>query len=50
MSQATIADISQVANVARGALHYYFKDKEDLVTRALHTVPTQYGTILLLKD
>jgi AcrR family transcriptional regulator len=33
--QATIADISQVANVARGALHYYFKDKENLVTRAL---------------
>ena len=33
--QATIADISQIANVARGALHYYFRDKEDLVTKAL---------------
>jgi AcrR family transcriptional regulator len=33
--QATIADISKVANVARGALHYYFKDKEELVTKAL---------------
>jgi AcrR family transcriptional regulator len=33
--QATLADISKVANVATGALHYYFKDKEDLVTKAL---------------
>jgi AcrR family transcriptional regulator len=33
--QATIADISQAADVARGALHYYFRDKEDLVTKAL---------------
>lgn len=33
--QATIADISQAANVARGALHYYFSDKEDLVVKAL---------------
>lgn len=33
--QATIANISQAANVARGALHYYFRDKEDLVTKAL---------------
>jgi AcrR family transcriptional regulator len=33
--RTTIADISQTANVARGALHYYFRDKEDLVTKAL---------------
>ena len=33
--RTTIADISQAANVARGALHYYFRDKEDLVTKAL---------------
>jgi AcrR family transcriptional regulator len=33
--QSTIADISKVANVARGALHYYFKGNEDLVTKAL---------------
>jgi AcrR family transcriptional regulator len=32
---ATIADISKAANVARGALHYYFRSKEDLVTNAL---------------
>jgi AcrR family transcriptional regulator len=32
---ATIADISKAANVARGALHYYFSSKEDLVTKAL---------------
>jgi AcrR family transcriptional regulator len=32
---ATIADISKAANVARGAVHYYFSSKEDLVTKAL---------------
>ncbi|MDQ4073289.1 MAG: TetR/AcrR family transcriptional regulator [Thermoproteota archaeon] len=32
---ATIADISKASNVSRGILHYYFSDKEDLVSRAL---------------
>ena len=48
--QATIADISQIANVARGALHYYFRDKEDLVTKALANSTAQYGYNPLLKD
>ena len=34
-SNATIPEISEAANVSRGILHYYFKDKEDLVCRAL---------------
>ena len=29
---ATIADIAKAANVSRGILHYYFSDKEDLVS------------------
>jgi AcrR family transcriptional regulator len=32
---ATIADILKVADVSRGILHYYFSDKEDLVSKAL---------------
>jgi AcrR family transcriptional regulator len=32
---ATIADISNAARVSRGILHYYFTDKEDLVSKAL---------------
>jgi Bacterial regulatory proteins, tetR family len=32
---ATIADISKAADVSRGILHYYFSDKEDLVSKAL---------------
>ena len=32
---ATIADISKAARVSRGILHYYFSDKEDLVSKAL---------------
>lgn len=32
---ATIADISNAARVSRGILHYYFRDKEDLVSKAL---------------
>jgi AcrR family transcriptional regulator len=32
---ATIADISEAADVSRGILHYYFSDKEDLVSKAL---------------
>ena len=31
----TINDIADVASVSRGLLHYYFKDKEDLVSKAL---------------
>ncbi|MDQ5842787.1 MAG: TetR/AcrR family transcriptional regulator [Thermoproteota archaeon] len=32
---ATIADIADVAGISRGLPHYYFKDKEDLVIKAL---------------
>jgi AcrR family transcriptional regulator len=32
---ATISDISKAADVSRGILHYYFSDKEDLVSKAL---------------
>jgi AcrR family transcriptional regulator len=32
---ATIADISKAARVSRGILHYYFSDKEDLVSKVL---------------
>jgi AcrR family transcriptional regulator len=32
---ATIVDISKAAHVSRGILHYYFSDKEDLVSKAL---------------
>lgn len=32
---ATIADISKAADVSRGILHYYFSDKEDLVSKTL---------------
>lgn len=31
----TINDIADAASVSRGLLHYYFKDKEDLVSKAL---------------
>jgi AcrR family transcriptional regulator len=31
----TINDIADAASVSRGLLHYYFKDKEDLVSQAL---------------
>ena len=34
---STIADISKAANVSRGILHYYFNDKEDLVSQVLAT-------------
>ena len=32
---ATIKEIAREANVNWGLLHYYFKDKEDLVVQAL---------------
>jgi AcrR family transcriptional regulator len=32
---ATIADISKAADVSRGILHYYFSDKEDLVSKGI---------------
>ena len=32
---ATIVDIAEASNVSRGVLHYYFKDKEDIATKAL---------------
>jgi TetR/AcrR family transcriptional regulator, fatty acid metabolism regulator protein len=31
----TINDIADTAGISRGLLHYYFKDKEDLVAKAL---------------
>lgn len=31
----TIANIAQESNVSRGILHYYFSDKEDLVSKVL---------------
>lgn len=31
----TINDIADAAKISRGLLHYYFKDKEDLVAKAL---------------
>lgn len=34
-NDATIPEISGAANVSRGILYYYFKDKEELVCRAL---------------
>jgi AcrR family transcriptional regulator len=38
---ATIIDIAEAAGVSRGVLHYYFKDKEDIATKALATSSTQ---------
>lgn len=32
---STINDIAHTAKISRGLLHYYFKDKEDLVAKAL---------------
>jgi AcrR family transcriptional regulator len=34
-SDTSIADIAKHANVYKSLLHYYFKDKEDLVSKAL---------------
>ncbi len=33
--KTTINDVADEANVSRGLLHYYFKDKEDMVAKAL---------------
>jgi AcrR family transcriptional regulator len=33
--KATINEVADAANVSRGLLHYYFKDKEDMVSKAL---------------
>ncbi|MGN6348088.1 MAG: TetR/AcrR family transcriptional regulator [Candidatus Nitrosocosmicus sp.] len=38
---ATIVDIAEASNVSRGVLHYYFKDKEDIATKALASSSTQ---------
>jgi AcrR family transcriptional regulator len=38
---ATIVDIAEASNVSRGVLHYYFKDKEDIATKALSNSSTQ---------
>ena len=32
---STINDIADTAKISRGLLHYYFKDKEDMVAKAL---------------
>ena len=32
---ATIMELAEASNVSRGVLHYYFKDKEDIATKAL---------------
>jgi AcrR family transcriptional regulator len=37
---ATIMEIAEAANVSRGVLHYYFKDKEDIATKALASSST----------
>jgi hypothetical protein len=37
---ATIVDIAEASNVSRGVLHYYFKDKEDIATKALASSST----------
>ena len=33
--KTTINEVADAANVSRGLLHYYFKDKEDMVAKAL---------------
>ncbi len=38
---ATIIEIAEASNVSRGVLHYYFKDKEDIATKALANSSTQ---------
>jgi AcrR family transcriptional regulator len=37
---ATIMELAEASNVSRGVLHYYFKDKEDIATKALATSST----------
>jgi AcrR family transcriptional regulator len=37
---ATIMELAEASNVSRGVLHYYFKDKEDIATKALATRST----------
>jgi TetR/AcrR family transcriptional regulator, fatty acid metabolism regulator protein len=40
-NDATIPEISEAANVSRGILHYYFKDKEDLVCKVLTSITSR---------
>src|SRR5918912_962088 len=37
---ATIIEIAEASNVSRGILHYYFKDKEEIATKALASSST----------
>lgn len=37
---ATIMELAEASNVSRGVLHYYFKDKEDIATKALASSST----------
>jgi TetR/AcrR family fatty acid metabolism transcriptional regulator len=37
----TIIEITEASDISRGILHYYFKDKEDIVSKALFSSSSQ---------